>query len=106
MIDVLTPILSLGARSVGQLLAASDELGVVDVQYHFTRPFVQPAPLWDYWAWLLVPLCLGIAIVYKCVRCNQMKRVPREALVLFVFILVVMVSAAGALAGLVRLMER
>ncbi len=71
-----------------------------------TRPFFKAAPVWDWWYLLLLPLCLGIAVVYKSIKCNSMKRVPREAIVLFVTILVVMASAAGALAGLVILLER
>ena len=58
------------------------------------------------WPFLLLPLCLGISIVYKAIRCDQMKRVPREAIELFVVILVVMLVAAGALAGLVTVLER
>lgn len=73
-------------------------------QYVF-RPFVTPAPVWDYWPLLLLPLCLGIAIVYKSIRCRSMSRVPREAAALFAFIVGVMVVASLALAGLVRVVE-
>lgn len=69
------------------------------------EPFRKPAPVWDYWYLLLLPLCLAISIVYKSVRCESMRRVPREALVLFVVIIVVMVASAGALAALVELMQ-
>ena len=69
------------------------------------QPFRKPAPLWDYWYLLLLPLCLAITIVYKSVRCESMRRVPREALVLFAVIIVVMVASAGALAAIVELME-
>ena len=69
------------------------------------QPFKKPAPLWDYWYLLLLPLCLAISVVYKSVRCESMRRVPREALVLFVVIVVVMVASAGALAAIVELME-
>jgi len=68
-------------------------------------PFKLPAPIWDYWYLLLLPLCLAVAIVYKSIRCFSMKQVPREALILFIFILVVMVLTAGALAGLVEVLE-
>jgi hypothetical protein len=47
-------------------------------------------------------LCLAIAIVYKALRCDSMRTVPKEAIGLFVFIIVVMVAAAGALAALVN----
>jgi len=66
-------------------------------------PFVYPLPIWDAWPWLIIPLCAGVAIVYKSVKCHSMKSVPREALVIFVWILVGMAAAAGALAGVVKL---
>lgn len=74
--------------------------------YHY-RPFITPSPWFFGSAWwvLLVPLSLGIAIVYKSVRCNSMKRVPREAAGLFVVILVVMTLAAGGLWLLTRVLE-
>jgi len=73
--------------------------------YHFA-PFLKPAPLWNYWYLLALPLCLGISIVYKSVRCEHMKRVPREAASLFAFIIVVMVACAAAMGFLVRFLER
>jgi len=57
------------------------------------RPFIWPAPVWNYWYLLLPPLCLGIAIVYKSIRCDQMKRVPRESIQLCCVILAVMCLA-------------
>jgi hypothetical protein len=69
-------------------------------------PFVHPLPVWDYWPWLLVPLCIGVSIVYKSIKCRSMRTVPREALVIFVWILIGMAAAAGALAGMVKVVER
>jgi len=70
-------------------------------------PFVKPLPLgWTHWYLLLLPLCLAIAVVYKSIRCQSMRRVPRESLVLFVFIVAVMMATAGALATLVNYLER
>jgi prolipoprotein diacylglyceryltransferase len=68
-------------------------------------PFFKAAPLWGYWYLLLLPLCLAIAIVYKSIRCDSMSRVPKQALELFAFIIVVMVLAAGALAALVNILD-
>jgi hypothetical protein len=71
-------------------------------------PFLYPLPIWDrnwLWALLLVPLCAAVAVVYKSIRCSQMSRVPREALVLFITIVAGMIVAAAALAGLTALME-
>ena len=73
--------------------------------YAYTHPFLQPMPVWNYWYLLLLPLCLGVAVVYKAIKCNSMKRVPREALAVTTWILVSFIAAGAALAGLVRLME-
>jgi hypothetical protein len=70
------------------------------------RPFWQPLPVWDYWYLLLLPLCLGVSIVYKSLKCREMRQVPREAAVIFVMILLGMVTAAAGLLMLVWLMER
>ena len=66
-------------------------------------PFIYPLPIWDAWPWLIIPLCAGVAIVYKSVKCGTMHEVPRQALVIFVWILVGMGAAAAALAGVVKL---
>ena len=66
-------------------------------------PFLYPLPMWDYWPLLILPLTAGVAIVYKSVKCRSMHQVPREALVIFAWILVGMAAAAGALAGVVKL---
>ena len=66
-------------------------------------PFVYPLPIWDYWPWLILPLCAGVAVVYKSVKCASMSKVPRDALVIFVWMLVGFGAAAGALAGVIRL---
>ena len=47
--------------------------------YAYTRPFLQPLPVWNYWYLLLLPLCVAVAVVYKAIKCNSMKRVPLEA---------------------------
>jgi len=71
-------------------------------------PFIDPLPIWSpdwMWAVLLIPLCAGVAIVYKAVKCGSVNRIPREALVLFITIIVGMVLAAATLAGIVRWIE-
>lgn len=70
------------------------------------RPFWQPLPAWDYWYLLLLPLCLGISIVYKSIKVRTMKQMPREAGVIFVMIILGMALAAAALLVLTRVMER
>ncbi len=67
---------------------------------------VRPLPVWDYWYLLLIPLCLGVSIVYKSIKCQTMDRVPREATLIFMWILVGMIAAAGVLAALVGIVGR
>jgi hypothetical protein len=65
--------------------------------------FVNPPPgIWDYWYLLPLPLCLGLAIVYKSIKCPSMKQVPREAAVIFFSIVAGLIAAAGLLFLLVR----
>lgn len=70
------------------------------------RPFWQPLPVWDYWYLLLVPLCLGVSIVYKSIKCHRMRQVPKEAAVIFGMILAGMTFAGVVLLVLVRAMEK
>ena len=70
------------------------------------RPFRNPLPIWDYWYLLLIPLCLGISIVYKSVKCHSMRQVPREAAEIFLTIIVGFVAAAAALMGLLWLVQK
>lgn len=69
-------------------------------------PFWQPLPVWDYWYLLLIPLCVGISIAYKAIKCREMKQVPREAAVIFTMIILGMVLVAVVLLVLVRAMEK
>jgi hypothetical protein len=70
-------------------------------------PFFDPLPIWLktwYWPLLLLPLCLAVSVVYKCVRCRTMDEVPREATGLFITIVVGMALTAAALAALTAIM--
>jgi len=70
--------------------------------------FFDPLPIWVrpwFWPLLLLPLCLAVAVVYKCVRCRHTSQVPREATVLFVTIVVGRILTAAALAGLAAIMD-
>jgi hypothetical protein len=68
-------------------------------------PFMQPLPAWDVWYLLALPLCAGVSIVYKSIRCRSMRKVPIEAAKAFFWIVVGLVSAAVLLAAVVKLME-
>lgn len=65
-------------------------------------PFMQPLPVWDYWYLLLVPLCAGVAVVYKAIKAHEVRRIPWEATIITLWILCGMVGAAIALAVVVQ----
>jgi len=67
------------------------------------RPFVTAPPIWDYWWVLLLPLCAGVAVVYKSAKCYRVGEVPREAAVLTTWIVAAMVAAAAVLYAVVEL---
>ena len=67
-------------------------------------PFVQPLPVWNYWPLLLLPLCAGVSIVYKSIKCARMKQVPREATVLLITIVGAIILAAAALVVIVKML--
>lgn len=69
-------------------------------------PFVTPLPLWDYWMWLLLPLVVAVAIVYKSVRCPSMALVPRQAAAITFWMLAGLAGTGLALALIVWGMER
>lgn len=68
-------------------------------------PFIQPAPVWDYWAWLLIPLVIGVSIVYKTIRCKTLREVPREAATITFWILASLAAAGALLAAVVKILE-
>ncbi len=68
--------------------------------------FVRPMPIWDQWWLLLLPLCLGVAIVYKAIRVEHMRQLPKAALGVFFWIIVGMSGAALALLLIVHLASR
>ncbi len=47
--------------------------------------------------WMVLPLCLSVAIVYKTIRVGEIRRMPREALGLFLYIVVGLTILGGAL---------
>ena len=61
------------------------------------RPFLDPAPIDRYWLWLLPPLILVIALVYRTIKSDSLVDLPRQAWYLAFQISVFMVLAATAL---------
>lgn len=70
-------------------------------------PFLDPIPVWadSVWPWLLLPLAIAVSIVYKSIKCRSVRQVPREATVITVWIILGMIAAAVALAGVVKVLE-
>jgi hypothetical protein len=66
------------------------------------RPFLSPLPVWDAWPFLLLPLSAAVAVVYKSIKCESMRDVPRQALSISMWIIGGMAAAAAALAVLVQ----
>ena len=69
------------------------------------RPLVDPLPVAGYWYWALLPLCLIFSVVYKAVKCESMRQVPKAALAITFWILLGMAAAAAVLAVLVKVLE-
>jgi len=88
---------------LAQLLAQGAGMGAGSGSVPY-RPFVSPLPLWDYWYLLILPLCLAVAIVYKAMKLPDMKQVPRQSLLITLWIVVGMSIAAAALVVLVKIM--
>ncbi|MBS3822247.1 MAG: hypothetical protein GVY16_06895 [Planctomycetes bacterium] len=56
----------------------------------FTHPIIMPSWLV---LWLILPLCLCVAVVYKTVRIQDIRRLPRSVGIMMAYI-------AGGLCGL------
>lgn len=66
-------------------------------------PFLKPLPLESYWLWLLIPLTVLIAVVYKTIKLEDLRDLPRQAAVLSVQVLLFMAVTAALLWTLVEL---
>ena len=58
--------------------------------------FIDAKYVGGWWFWLLPPLALGIAVVYKTLKVQHVKEVPLSSLILALTILVGMAAAAAA----------
>jgi hypothetical protein len=70
------------------------------------QPFLDPLPVWNYWPWLLLPLTVGVSVVYKSIKCRSMSTVPREASEITFWILFGMACAGAVLWGIVVVMQK
>ncbi len=58
------------------------------------RPFLEPLPVDRFWLLLIVPMALAIAIVYKALRIDDLRQLPRKAAGLAAQIILYMALAA------------
>jgi hypothetical protein len=55
-------------------------------------PFIDPINVHSTWFWMLIPLSLGVSIVYKALRVGDMKQYPKQVLAMTTQIVIVMVA--------------
>lgn len=55
------------------------------------RPFIDPITLHEHWFWLLIPMAIGVAMVYKAVRLRELDRYWRAVAVMTAQIIVGMI---------------
>jgi len=61
------------------------------------RPLLDPMPIDAYWLWLLTPMVVAVAIVYKAIKLDDLSQLPRQAASLAVQFVVLMIMAAAVL---------
>jgi CHASE2 domain-containing sensor protein len=44
------------------------------------RPFLTAIPVWDYWVWLILPLCIGVSVAWKAMKSERVSDLPRDVL--------------------------
>ena len=58
-------------------------------------PFLDPMPMTGGMWWLtLIPLALGIAVVYKAIKIDDLNRYPKQVVMMTTQIVVVMIALA------------
>jgi len=61
------------------------------------RPLLDPLPVEGFWLWLMLPMALAVATVYKAIKIEDLSRLPVQAVWLAVQFVVVMMLAAAVL---------
>ncbi len=57
--------------------------------------FITPLPVWDYWVWLIIPLCTAVSVVYKTIKCQHVRQIPKEAAGITLWIIAAMIGVAA-----------
>jgi TRAP-type C4-dicarboxylate transport system permease large subunit len=65
-------------------------------------PFLDPCPVEVAWLWLLFPVCLLVAVGYKTIEMEDLKKMPWEAVQFTGQILLLLVGAAGVIWWIAR----
>ena len=65
--------------------------------------FFKPIDVSEVWLWMLLPLCLSVAVVYKTTKLKQLRRLPFSVAALFSTILLAVMAIGGVLYFLVYL---
>jgi len=65
------------------------------------RPFIDPIDIHSHWYWLLIPMALGISVVYKAIRLQTLDRYWFQVLNMTVQIVVAMIMLGAASAFIV-----
>ena len=60
-------------------------------------PFLEPLPIEGIWWMLAVPLVLGVAVVYKTLKLDDLSALPREAALLAGSVLLFMLALMAVL---------
>jgi hypothetical protein len=96
--DTTSPLLAQSIFGDGAVPRAGGDAAptTASVKYEY-KPFLTPLPVWDHWVWLIVPLCVGVSVVYKSAKCWKMTEVPRESMKITFYILGAMVMAAAVI---------
>ncbi len=55
--------------------------------------------------WLVVPLCAAVAVVYKTIRVERLRELPRQILGLWLYMALGLTALAGALYFLVEYVD-
>lgn len=67
-------------------------------------PFVEPFPaMGAWWPFLLIPLAIGISMIYKALRVSNLNIYPREVAIMTTQIIVAMIALSLALILLVQI---
>ena len=67
-------------------------------------PFMTPLRLWDAWPWLAIPLTIAVSVVYKTIKCREVRQIPRESAVIALWIVLAMIGVGGGVLIIYRLL--